>query len=537
MYIIRLNQNNKTLSLTKVQKNIKLVQKVGNITLRQTGRVGPQGPTGPTGPQGPTGNTGATGPTGPTGPQGDPGEGVPTGGATGQALVKDSSADYDTSWQDILAAITIGDEINDSNPQRFLTTDTSGNLDDTSYRLIPFSAFGGVVTGDFIQPAGYDPTTDTVYGLLDASGAGGFKAFVVSGTSGEKFGLSFVDRDTLNTYFIVSKSELDQSSFVHIPNGESVDDTGRFDSNVNGIRLSGTGARINEFVTDLVSNSAVKVPTVSAVNNGLDAKLNITDQQYEEFIYDPTAISSSGRVYNDFEELVAFINSMGNPLCRISVLANANAVFPDNANMDNITIAGNGVSLSLGGVLLTVTAGNVSSWANGRIQSLGLLWASPDTMYTVPGVYTFVLEAGSALANVGGGTMFDATASGAFLIIPIMGGSLLYGSAIGAGPIADVGANGTFIVAMSGSGTNVDNDIVAGTASGGGLGMQYVWSDNAAELDALTTTNAAFSGSYKYTFYARAAATFYSNATSGLTATNTQAAIDELKALIDSYHP
>src|SRR6516165_7217965 len=47
---------------------------------------------GPTGPQGPAGATGAQG------AQGPPGQGVPAGGATGQALVKSSSADYATSW-------------------------------------------------------------------------------------------------------------------------------------------------------------------------------------------------------------------------------------------------------------------------------------------------------------------------------------------------------------------------------------------------------------------------------------------------------
>ena len=40
------------------------------------------------------------GDTGTTGAQGDPGEGVPVGGTTGQALVKNSNTDYDTGWVD-----------------------------------------------------------------------------------------------------------------------------------------------------------------------------------------------------------------------------------------------------------------------------------------------------------------------------------------------------------------------------------------------------------------------------------------------------
>ena len=35
---------------------------------------------------------------GPQGANGDPGEGVPTGGVTGQVLKKKSNADYDTEW-------------------------------------------------------------------------------------------------------------------------------------------------------------------------------------------------------------------------------------------------------------------------------------------------------------------------------------------------------------------------------------------------------------------------------------------------------
>ena len=46
-------------------------------------------------PQGIQGNTGATG------AQGEPGEGVPTGGTTGQALLKSGAADYATAWNPV----------------------------------------------------------------------------------------------------------------------------------------------------------------------------------------------------------------------------------------------------------------------------------------------------------------------------------------------------------------------------------------------------------------------------------------------------
>lgn len=75
-----------------------------------TGATGPQGPagtngtngatgaTGPQGPAGPVGPTGSTGPAGPAGATGPAGPGVPAGGAAGQILTKQTSADYDTIW-------------------------------------------------------------------------------------------------------------------------------------------------------------------------------------------------------------------------------------------------------------------------------------------------------------------------------------------------------------------------------------------------------------------------------------------------------
>ena len=49
------------------------------------------------GPQGPQGNVG---------PQGNAGAGFPTGGATGQVLIKNSSANYDTDWTSSLTSLT-----------------------------------------------------------------------------------------------------------------------------------------------------------------------------------------------------------------------------------------------------------------------------------------------------------------------------------------------------------------------------------------------------------------------------------------------
>jgi len=52
---------------------------------------------------------GPAGPTGATGADGADGVGVPTGGSTGQALVKASATDYDTQWSDVTAVAALDD--------------------------------------------------------------------------------------------------------------------------------------------------------------------------------------------------------------------------------------------------------------------------------------------------------------------------------------------------------------------------------------------------------------------------------------------
>jgi hypothetical protein len=72
---------------------------IGNVKGPQ-GETGATGPQGETGAQGDTGEQGPQGDTGATGAQGPAGEGVPTGGSTGQLLSKVSGTDYDTEWAD-----------------------------------------------------------------------------------------------------------------------------------------------------------------------------------------------------------------------------------------------------------------------------------------------------------------------------------------------------------------------------------------------------------------------------------------------------
>lgn len=48
---------------------------------------------------------------GPTGPTGPAGEGVPTGGTTGQVLAKNSNTNFDTEWIDNTGSSGVSEEL------------------------------------------------------------------------------------------------------------------------------------------------------------------------------------------------------------------------------------------------------------------------------------------------------------------------------------------------------------------------------------------------------------------------------------------
>jgi hypothetical protein len=83
------------------------------------------------------------GPIGPTGATGVTGVGVPTGGTTGQALLKNSAIDYDTSWGDVSSG----------GGSTYSVVRTQGG---TSYTLVLGDA------GDYIQTTSTTAVTITV---------------------------------------------------------------------------------------------------------------------------------------------------------------------------------------------------------------------------------------------------------------------------------------------------------------------------------------------------------------------------------------
>lgn len=124
---------------------------------------------------------------------GEPGEGVPTGGTTGQVLSKASNTDYDTEWVTLTDLIGLENIVEDTTPQ------LGGNLDVNGNKIVS-TANGNIV----IEPNGtgdIELKADTV-----TYGDGGVYSYVTS-TSGSILHFSASGATNLSgNYFSVDDS-------------------------------------------------------------------------------------------------------------------------------------------------------------------------------------------------------------------------------------------------------------------------------------------------------------------------------------------
>ena len=94
------------------------------------GEVGPQGAQGIQGVQGVQGIQGEVGPVGPAGEQGPAGEGVASGGTTGQVLKKTSATDYETEWGNLPTVPDIADNLTTNDATKTLSAKQGKTLKD-----------------------------------------------------------------------------------------------------------------------------------------------------------------------------------------------------------------------------------------------------------------------------------------------------------------------------------------------------------------------------------------------------------------------
>lgn len=178
------------------------------VTVYTPGIQGASGPTGPAGASGPTGPAGVAGPTGPTGPTGPAGTGMPSGGTTGQLLVKASAANYDIAWTSDISVDSIQFDItNDTEPGvgELAWNDTDGTLD------------LGLKGGNTVLQIGQE----TVHRIVNRTGVTLNKGQVVrlSGSYGQRVGVDLAsaasEAGSSKTFAIVTEQILNnQTGFV-----------------------------------------------------------------------------------------------------------------------------------------------------------------------------------------------------------------------------------------------------------------------------------------------------------------------------------
>lgn len=156
------------------------------------------------------GKQGAPGPTGPTGPAGP---GVPTGGATGDLLVKNSGTNYDTTWTD---SPTVDRLSVDTTAAETLTAEGQLAWNDTSGTLAMMLK-GGVTQCQIGETVFARVRNSTGAPLLRG------QAVYLSGSSGQKIQVTLAqansDTTSSKTFGVVAETIADSSDGFVITTG------------------------------------------------------------------------------------------------------------------------------------------------------------------------------------------------------------------------------------------------------------------------------------------------------------------------------
>ena len=247
-------------------------------------------------------------------------------------------------------------------------------------------------------------------------------------------------------------------------------------------------------------------------------------QGYAQFVYNSSG-SQSGNRFNSWSDLYAKL---------FTVEGNRQIVFEQNETLPAGTYNLDGVEFysylpgAVGGAVVTLADGFVaSSWSGGISNGIKIISVSTAAIITVSGLLLFSLFRGGSLETTTK-EIFDIQA-GSFCIITL--DSSQAGTAVYAYEIANIAATSTLIFSMSGQNSILYNDSVRGA----GDANIYIFS-NAVDPTNKSTTHANHTGGQNNVLGTYSSTTGYDNTTSGLTATDAQAAIDELATTTHGYY-
>ena len=292
---------------------------------------------GPQGPRGPTGSTGSTGAAG---------QGVATGGTTGQILIKNSSANYDTAWSSSLSItgnVTANYHIGNGS---LLTDITGANVTGTVSSASSATTAGTVTTA--AQPNITSTGTLVSLSVTANANVGNLNTAGIISAGGNVTGNYFIGDGSQLTNLTIAAG----SAITNGTSNVTVDNNGNVRTSVGGtsnvLVVTTTGANI----TGTISASG-NVTANYFIGNG-STLTNITGANVTgEVTYAATANAVSGGNVS---------GQVGNALVAGTVYTNA---------QPNITSVGTLTSLTSTGTINLTGASNVSLGAVANVKITG----------------------------------------------------------------------------------------------------------------------------------------------------------------------
>lgn len=252
-------------------------------------------------------------------------------------------------------------------------------------------------------------------------------------------------------------------------------------------------------------------------------------QTYDEYIFNSSGTASGNR-YNDWSQLYSdAIDGGQEGVIRISF--EQNETLPTGSyNLDNIILNGDGAIASLGGLVVTLPQGfEVTSWKNGAIDGgLGLSYEGDTPLLTYEsGINLFDMKLGNVI-QTSNAPFFEVKGTALVVVRAALGSSLINNGY----EVVDIDESPFFVYLAGSSNTSLENNIFRGDVSNA---TALIGLDSpSSAIDPSRTDANLTGGSVFVQLFSNSALVAYSNTLSSLDATTVQAAIDELKALIDS---